>query len=72
MLFGHGWKKMMNFSVIVEKGFPDPLGIGVAMSLAGAVVSEVVFAALIMVGLAALYLIVRFAQMGASFLEWVF
>lgn len=49
MLFGHGWGKLMNFSAKKEV-FPDPLGIGGTLSLGGAVFSEVVLAALIMVG----------------------
>ena len=51
MLVGHGWNKLMTFG---EKAsvFPDPLGIGSAASLAGAVASEVLFAGLVVVGLA--------------------
>ena len=50
MLFGHGWGKLMKFGDM-KGGFPDPLGIGSAASLAGAVTSEVLFAALILLGL---------------------
>lgn len=49
MLFGHGWGKMMSFSTLKDK-FPDPLGLGGTLSLGGAVASEVLFAALILVG----------------------
>lgn len=50
MLVGHGWGKLMKFSQL-SNGFPDPLGIGHTMSLVGAVSSEVLFAALLAVGL---------------------
>jgi putative oxidoreductase len=50
MLVGHGWPKLMAFS---EKAatFPDPLGIGSTMSMAGAVAGEVACAALLVLGL---------------------
>jgi putative oxidoreductase len=51
MLVGHGWAKLMKFGALSES-FPDPLGIGSTVSLAGAVTSEVVFAALVLVGVA--------------------
>jgi len=40
MLFGHGWKKIMNFSEL-SRVFPDPLGVGSDWSLALAVFAEV-------------------------------
>ncbi|MEM8882812.1 MAG: DoxX family protein [Planctomycetota bacterium] len=47
----HGWGKAgMLFSGEFD-GFPDPMGIGSTMSLIGAVFSEVVCAALVVVGL---------------------
>jgi putative oxidoreductase len=51
MLVGHGWGKLMTFGENAS-GFPDPLGIGSTASLAGAVTSEVLFAGLVVVGLA--------------------
>ena len=51
MLIGHGWGKLTNFSELSTK-FPDPLGMGSAASLASAVTSEVVFALMIVLGLA--------------------
>lgn len=50
MLVGHGWGKLMTFSDRADS-FPDPLGIGSFMSLLGAVLAEVVFAALVTAGL---------------------
>jgi putative oxidoreductase len=49
MLFGHGWSKLMNFSLI-SSHFPDPIGIGSTMSLVITIISEVVFSAFVMVG----------------------
>lgn len=40
MLFGHGWKKLVNFSEL-SRLFPDPLGVGADWSLALAVFAEV-------------------------------
>ena len=40
ILFGHGWKKLTNFSELTRV-FPDPLGIGSDWSLALAVFAEV-------------------------------
>lgn len=51
MLVGHGWGKLMNFNEQAAR-FPDPLSIGSTASLSGAVASEVVFAGLIILGLA--------------------
>jgi len=50
MLCAHGWGKLMSFG---EKSgsFPDPLGIGNAASLSGAVFSEVFCALLVVIGL---------------------
>ena len=50
MLFGHGWPKLMGFSV-KSAHFPDPLGVGSAMSLSLAIVGEVVAPLLIILGL---------------------
>jgi putative oxidoreductase len=60
MLFNHGLDKLLTFS---EKsgGFPDPLGVGSPVSLALAVVAEVLCAALITVGLFA-----RMAALGLA------
>lgn len=51
MLKNHGWKKISNFDSIVQKGFADPLGIGVKASLSMAIFAEVFCAVLIMIGL---------------------
>lgn len=40
MLFGHGWKKIVNFSEL-SRVFPDPLDIGSDWSLALAIFAEV-------------------------------
>lgn len=50
MLIGHGWGKLASFGDRMG-GFPDPLGIGSAASLGGAVFAEVVCAALVTIGL---------------------
>jgi putative oxidoreductase len=49
ILFGHGWKKLMNFSEL-SRVFPDPLGIGSDWSLALAVFAEVFCALAIIFG----------------------
>jgi|SaaInlStandDraft_1057018.scaffolds.fasta_scaffold38527_2 putative oxidoreductase len=49
MFFGHGLGKLKAFSTLKDS-FPDPLGIGSALSLGGAVASETLFAGLLMVG----------------------
>ncbi len=51
MLLGHGWSKLTAFSENAG-GFPDPLGIGNEVSMAAAIFSEVVCAALVVLGLA--------------------
>ena len=58
MLFGHGWGKLMSFG---EKAgsFPDPLGIGNELSLVSAILCEVVFALLVMLGLAVRIAVMR-------------
>ena len=50
MLFGHGWGKFLSFSDKMDS-FPDPLGVSSPVSLALAVFSEVVCAALVGLGL---------------------
>ena len=50
MLVGHGWGKLMSFGEAAAN-FPDPLGIGSGPSLTGAIVSEVVCSALVILGL---------------------
>ncbi len=50
MILQHGWKKLLNFSSIAPN-FPDPLGVGSQMSLALAVLGEVICPLLIIVGL---------------------
>lgn len=50
MLFGHGWVKWVNFS-LMSATFPDPLGVGNATSLLLAIFAEVVCALLVMSGL---------------------
>ncbi|RMD83071.1 MAG: DoxX family protein [Candidatus Dadabacteria bacterium] len=51
LIYGHGWKKMADFSQIATT-FPDPLGLGAPTSLALAVFAEVVCAVAVLVGLA--------------------
>ena len=51
MLIGHGWGKLMSYGEM-SANFPDPLGIGNALSLGAAVFAEVVCSALVMLGLA--------------------
>jgi putative oxidoreductase len=51
LLIGHGMGKWQNYNAILEKGFLDPFGIGVANSLTAAAVSETVMAGLVAVGL---------------------
>ena len=50
MILQHGWKKLVNFSSIAPK-FPDPLAVGSQLSLALAVLGEVIFPVMIIVGL---------------------
>lgn len=50
MLVGHGWGKLVQFGDL-SSTFPDPLGIGSPASWAGAVTSEVLMAALVVIGL---------------------
>ena len=51
MLIGHGWGKLMSYGEM-SANFPDPLGIGNALSLGAAVFAEVVCSALVVLGLA--------------------
>ena len=51
MLFGHGWGKLLNFSEYAEK-FPDPIGLGVTVSLILAIFAEFVCSILVVLGLA--------------------
>ena len=50
MLAGHGWGKMVGFADRMDV-FPDPLGVGSAVSLGLAVFAEVICAFLISIGL---------------------
>lgn len=50
MLFAHGWGKLMKFGVLSSK-FPDPLGVGSALSLSLAIFAEVFCSLLLIVGL---------------------
>ena len=49
MLFGHGWGKLVSFGDRMDS-FPDPLGVGSAVSLALAVFAEVLCAFLVGIG----------------------
>jgi putative oxidoreductase len=51
MIYGHGWPKIANFSDRLET-FRDPIGLGPALSLSGAVFAEVFCALAVMLGLA--------------------
>ena len=61
MIYGHGWGKLLAFG---ERSgtFPDPLGIGHPLSMAGTIGAEVFCAALVMIGLGT-----RFAALGVVF-----
>lgn len=50
MIFAHGWPKLANFGAYSQK-FPDPLGIGMALSLSGAVFGEVICSLMILLGI---------------------
>jgi putative oxidoreductase len=50
MLFAHGWRKWENYDTLSQT-FPDPLGVGSALSVGLAVFAEVVCAALLTLGL---------------------
>lgn len=50
MALGHGLPKLLNYSAILDKGFADPLGIGLENSLRGAIASELVFGLFLVVG----------------------
>jgi len=50
ILFGHGWGKLVGFSVISQR-FPDPLGLGSTVSLSLAVFAEFFCAIAVMMGL---------------------
>lgn len=50
MALGHGWGKLQSWSELAPK-FPDPLGIGSTLSLAGAIGGELVGPLLIALGL---------------------
>ena len=51
MLLLHGWSKVEKYSGM-SQGFPDPLGVGPAMSLNLVIFAEVLCALLVVVGLA--------------------
>lgn len=51
MLLLHGWSKVEKYSGM-SQGFPDPLGVGPAMSLNLVIFAEVLCALLLVVGLA--------------------
>lgn len=51
MAVGHGWAKLQNYSSILEKGFLDFAGLGMANSLNAAIFAELVCALLVAVGL---------------------
>lgn len=50
LLWQHGWPKLMHFSERLE-GFPDPIGLGPAVSLVLILIAEVLCAALVVLGL---------------------
>src|SRR5829696_8500874 len=60
MLLLHGWDKLVNFSTMAP-AFVDPFGIGKTPSLALAVLGEVVFPAMLVLGL-----FTRVAALGAA------
>lgn len=50
MLAAHGWSKLIRYPELLGK-FPDPLGLGPAVTLTLAVLAEVVCALLVILGL---------------------
>lgn len=50
ILYGHGWKKMIQLFTVRPVSFSDPLGIGESLSLGLAVFAEVFCAAFIIIG----------------------
>lgn len=50
MLFGHGWMKWMNYS-LMSASFPDPVGVGNATSMLLAVFAEVICSLMVIAGL---------------------
>ena len=57
MLLLHGWGKVGNHAQL-SQGFPDPLGVGTALSVNLVIFSEVLCALLLAVGLAARFALV--------------
>ena len=57
MLLLHGWGKVGNHAQL-SQGFPDPLGVGPAMSVNLVIFSEVLCAVLLVAGLAARFALV--------------
>jgi putative oxidoreductase len=51
LMIPHGYAKWQNYEAILEKGFLDPFGMGVANALTAAIVNETVFAGLVVLGL---------------------
>ena len=67
MLVLHGWGKLQNHATL-SQGFPDPLGVGPAMSLNLAIFAEVFCPLLVVVGLATrLALLPLVATMAVAF-----
>ena len=54
MLYLHGWKKLVGWAQL-KNTFPDPLGIGSQLSLAGTIFTEVFCALFIILGIATRY-----------------
>ena len=50
LIIGHGWPKMMQFSVL-QNQFPDPIGLGSTLSLVLTIIVEVFCPLLIILGL---------------------
>ncbi len=61
MAVGHGWGKLVGFGKLSAK-FPDPLGIGSTLSLAGTTAAEFFCALLVALGLGT-----RFATLPVAF-----
>ncbi|NBO91046.1 MAG: DoxX family protein [Planctomycetia bacterium] len=51
LIIGCGLPKLQNCSLIIEKGFLDPFGLGFSKSLTVAILCETIFAALVVAGL---------------------
>jgi len=67
MLLAHGLPKLSNYSAVLER-FPDPIGLGVSVSLTLVIVAEVLCAGLLVLGLfSRMALVPLITTMGVAF-----